>query len=254
MNSSGPVPSPRTVLVTGGGRGIGAAVVRLFAARGWRVALTWVSDRAAAEGVAASAVGSAAFRCDVRDEEQVVGLFRDVVGAFGRIDALVNNAGITGPPRRIEDVTAGLLRDVATTNLIGPILCAREAVRHMRASAERGAGGGAIVNLSSTATKRGSPGQWIDYAATKGAIDVFTVGLAAEVAPFGIRVNAVAPGLTLSDPADAERIAARLETMRHEIPMGRAGMAEEVAEAVFWLCSDAASHVSGAVLPVAGGR
>ena len=196
----------KTVLITGGSRGIGAATVRLFAARGWRVAFTWVPGVPAAEGVSA-------YRCDVRNEAEVTGLFRQVAADFGRIDALVNNAGITGPRCRIEDVTADLLRDVTATNLIGPILCAREAVRHMAPL-----GGGSIVNLSSTATKRGSPDQWVHYAATKGAIDVLTVGLAAEVASQGIRVNAVAPGLTLSDPADADRIAARLETMRGEIP------------------------------------
>ena len=233
----------KSVLVTGGSRGIGAATVRLFVARGWRVAFTWVSKPVPAIN------GVSAYRCDVRDEAQVTDLFRRVVADFGRLDALVNNAGITGPRCRIEDVSADLLRDVTATNLIGPILCAREAVRHMAPL-----GGGSIVNLSSTATKRGSPDQWVHYAATKGAIDVLTVGLAAEVACQGIRVNAVAPGLTLSDPADAERIAARLETMRNEIPMNRAGKSDEVAEAVFWLCSDAASYVTGTVLPVAGGR
>jgi NAD(P)-dependent dehydrogenase (short-subunit alcohol dehydrogenase family) len=233
----------KTVLITGGTRGIGAATVRLFAARGWRVAFTWATQ----EPVPVE--GASPYRCDVRNEADVTTLFRQVAADFGRIDALVNNAGITGPRCRIEDVTADLLRDVTATNLIGPILCAREAVRHMAPL-----GGGSIVNLSSTATKRGSPDQWVHYAATKGAIDVLTAGLAAEVAAQGIRVNAVAPGLTLSDPADADRIAARLETMRGEIPMNRAGTADEVAEAVFWLCSDAASYVTGVVLPVAGGR
>jgi NAD(P)-dependent dehydrogenase (short-subunit alcohol dehydrogenase family) len=233
----------KTVLITGGGRGIGAATVRLFAAKGWRVAFTWTTRQPA------PGEGTSAYRCDVRNEADVTALFRQVAADFGRIDALVNNAGVTGPRCRIEDVTADLLRDVTATNLIGPILCAREAVRHMAAM-----GGGSIVNLSSTATKRGSPDQWVHYAATKGAIDVLTAGLAAEVAAQGIRVNAVAPGLTLSDPADAGRIAARLDTMRGEIPMNRAGTADEVAEAVFWLCSDAASYVTGVVLPVAGGR
>jgi NAD(P)-dependent dehydrogenase (short-subunit alcohol dehydrogenase family) len=233
----------KTVLITGGGRGIGAATVRLFAAKGWRVAFTWTTRQPA------PGEGTSAYRCDVRNEANVTTLFRQVAADFGRIDALVNNAGITGPRCRIENVTADLLRDVTATNLIGPILCAREAVRHMAAM-----GGGSIVNLSSTATKRGSPDQWVHYAATKGAIDVLTAGLAAEVAAQGIRVNAVAPGLTLSDPADADRIAARLDTMRGEIPMNRAGTADEVAEAVFWLCSDAASYVTGVVLPVAGGR
>jgi NAD(P)-dependent dehydrogenase (short-subunit alcohol dehydrogenase family) len=219
----------KSVLVTGGSRGIGAATARLFGARGWRVEV--------------SSLGGAAgsHKADVRDEAAVARLF----AALGALDAVVINAGITGPKTRLADASGAVLREVVATNLLGALYCAREAVRQ---------GVKSIVLLSSTATKLGSPDQWVHYAATKGAIDVLTNGLAREVAGQGIRVNAVAPGLTLTDPAQASAIAARLETLKHEIPMARAGTAEEVAEAIFWLCSDAASYVTGAVLPVAGGR
>jgi NAD(P)-dependent dehydrogenase (short-subunit alcohol dehydrogenase family) len=226
----------RSVLVTGGSRGIGAATARLFAARGWAVHISYVTD-----AVAAAQTGFPAHRADVRDAAQVVRLF----DAAGRQDALVINAGITGAKTRLADATESDLRAVVETNLLGALFCAREAVRR---------GVRSIVLLSSTATRLGSPNQWVHYAATKGAVDTLTAGLAREVAGQGIRVNAVAPGLTLSDPGQAAAIAARLETMRHEIPMARAGTAEEVAEAIFWLCSDAASYVTGVVLPVAGGR
>jgi NAD(P)-dependent dehydrogenase (short-subunit alcohol dehydrogenase family) len=219
----------KSVLVTGGSRGIGAATAKLFASRGWSVAVSSLSG------------GNGSHAADVRDEAQVARLF-DVVG---KLDALVINAGITGPKTRLADASGEVLRDVVATNLLGALHCAREAVRRDVKS---------IVLLSSTATKLGSPNQWVHYAATKGAVDVLTNGLAREVAERGIRVNAVAPGLTLSDPAQAAAIAARLESLKHEIPMARAGTAEEVAEAIFWLCSDAASYVTGVVLPVAGGR
>lgn len=219
----------KSVLVTGGTRGIGAATAKMFQARGWRVA---VSSLGGAGG---------SLRADIRDEAQVARLFE----AVGPVDAVVINAGVTGPKTTLAEASGETLRDVVNTNLLGTLYCAREAVRR---------GVTSIVFLSSTATKLGSPNQWTHYAATKGAIDVLTNGLAREVAARGIRVNAVAPGLTLSDPAQAAAIAARLETMKGEIPMARAGTADEVAEGIFWLCSDAASYVTGVVLPVAGGR
>ena len=168
------------------------------------------------------------------------------------LDALVNNAGITGPKRRMEEVTGATLEDVCRVNIIGTVIMCREAVKRM--STKRGGGGGAIVNISSTATLAGSPNQWIDYAATKGAVDIITNGLAREVGEEGIRVNAVAPGYTLTDMARAGQIEARFDSYRHEVPMGRIGTVEEVAAGIFWLCSDEASYVTGTVLPVAGGR
>ncbi|MCG8692284.1 MAG: SDR family oxidoreductase [Minwuiales bacterium] len=246
----------RLALITGGSRGIGAATARLFGQRGWQVALTYRTGREQAEQVVsdieASGGAASAHRCDTRDEAEIGALFATLDAMDSSLGALINNAGITGPRTRLAELTAKTLRDVTDVNLVGCILCAREAVRRM--STETGGAGGSIVNLSSTATALGSPNQWIHYAATKGAIDVFTRGLAHEVAEEGIRVNAVSPGLTLTDPAQADAIAARLEELRHEIPMARAGTAEEVAEAIYWLCSDAASYVTGAVLSAAGGR
>jgi len=219
----------KSVLITGGTRGIGAATANLFPARGRRVAVSSLNG----------AGGS--HRADVRDEAQVARLF----AAVGRVDAVVINAGITGTKTTLAEVSGETLRDVVNTNLLGALYCAREAVRRGTTS---------IVFLSSTATRLGSPNQWVHYAATKGAIDVLTNGLAREVAGQGIRVNAVAPGLTSTDPNQAAAVAARLESMKGEIPMARAGTADEVAEGIFWLCSDAASYVTGVVLPVAGGR
>lgn len=248
--------SNRLALITGGSRGIGAATARLFGRRGWRVALTYRTGREQAEAVVAEIEASdgaaSAHRCDTRDEAEIAVLFAALDGMDEGLGALINNAGVTGHRTRLADLDAETLREVTDVNLVGCILCAREAVRRM--STASGGSGGSIVNLSSTATALGSPNQWVHYAATKGAIDVFTRGLAHEVAEEGIRVNAVSPGLTLTDPAQADAIAARLEELRHEIPMGRAGSADEVAEAIYWLCSDAASYVTGAVLPAAGGR
>jgi len=246
----------RLVVVTGGSRGIGAGIARVFGARGWDVLLTYREDRAAAEavaeGLAAGGARAEVLRCDVADEAQVAALF-EAADRFGApLRALVNNAGVTGPRVRLEDLTAEVLRRVVEVNLVGAILCCREAVRRM--STRRGGAGGSIVTISSTATRLGSPNQWVHYAATKGAVDVLTAGLAREVGSEGIRVNAVAPGLTLTDPALEPQILARLETMRGEIPLDRAGTVEEVAEGVFWLCSDAAAYCTGAVLPIAGGR
>ncbi len=249
-------PEKRTVLVTGGSRGIGAAIARMFGARGWNAVLTYVSNSAAAQTLVhdlerASARASA-YRCDLRVESDITSLFRALDEAGVRVDALINNAGVTGPKTRLEDLAAETLCEIVTVNIVGAILCSREAVRRM--STARGGRGGSIVNISSTATRLGSPNQWIHYAASKGAIDVMTAGLAREVGAEGIRVNAVAPGLTLNDPALKDELMARFETMRHEIPIGRVASADEIAEAVYWLCSDAASYCTGAVLPVAGGR
>jgi NAD(P)-dependent dehydrogenase (short-subunit alcohol dehydrogenase family) len=235
---------------------MGAEIARLFSLRGWRVVLTYASNEAAAQSVVkqiSDAGGTAsAVRCDTRSEADVKALFESLAAAGTVPDALVNNAGITGPKTRLEDLSIEVLRDVVDVNLIGVFLCCREAVKCM--STQRGGKGGVIVNMSSTGTKLGNPNQWVHYAATKGGVDVLTNGLARELAADGIRVCAVAPGLTLTDPALRPQIMARLETLKGEIPMARPGTVTEVAEAVYWLASDAASYCTGVVLNVAGGR
>ena len=241
----------RTALITGGSRGIGAGIVKLFAARGWRVVFTYAASRDAAEAVA-RASGAEAKSCDIRREEEILAIFAELDAAGITLDALVNNAGITGPKARLLDASAALLEDIFAVNCVGTLLMTREAAKRM--STKQGGRGGSIVNISSTGTKLGSPGQWVHYAGSKGALDVVTRGLAAELAEEGIRVNAVSPGLILNDPEREVQIQARLESMRHEIPMGRVGSVEEVAEAVFWLCGEGAAYVTGANLPVAGGR
>jgi NAD(P)-dependent dehydrogenase (short-subunit alcohol dehydrogenase family) len=246
----------RTVLVTGGSRGIGAGIARMFGKRGWDVVLTYVSSKIAAEAVATEILdaGSQSYvlQCDTRKEADICAAFAALDDLGIRIDALVNNAGTTGPRTRLLELPGEVLRDVIDTNLVGVVLCSREAARRMARS--RGGAGGVIVNISSTGTKLGNPNQWVHYAATKGAIDTLTNGLARELAVEGIRVAAVAPGLTLTDPAEEAQIWARLENMKGEIPMARPGSVDEIAEGVFWLCSDAASYCTGIVLPIAGGR
>jgi len=242
--------------VTGGGRGIGAAVARLAAHRGYAVAVNYVSNEAAASGVVREIEhhgGKAkAIQADISKEKEVVHLFEAAERALGRLIALVNNAGITGGFSRIEDIEARSFERVFSVNVTGATLCAREAVRRM--STRHGGAGGAIVNISSRAAQLGSAGEWIHYAMTKGAIDTLTIGLAREVARDGIRVNAVAPGLVETDIHSAAGDPARPERMAAGIPLGRAGKPEEVAEAVLWLLSPAAAYVTGTILPVSGGR
>jgi NAD(P)-dependent dehydrogenase (short-subunit alcohol dehydrogenase family) len=246
----------KTILVTGGSRGIGAGIVRQFASRGWAVVFTYKANKAAAEavvaGVKANGGSALALACETRDPASIEALFNELDRQGIRLSALVNNAGVTGPKTRLIELEIPVLREVVETNLIGVVLCCQQAARRM--SISRGGTGGVIVNISSTGTKLGNPGQWVHYAATKGAVDVLTNGLARELAPEGIRVVAVAPGLTLTDPALEPQINARLEAMRGEIPLNRAGTVDEVAEGVFWLCSDAASYCTGHVLQIAGGR
>jgi len=245
-----------TLIVTGASRGIGAAIARLAAERGFSVAVNFATGKAEAEAVAqqiASAGGRArAIQADVAREEDVIRLFETAERELGAIRGLVNNAAITGGFSRIDSVSAEALAKVMAVNISGAILCAREAVRRM--STSRGGTGGAIVNISSRAAKTGSAGEWVHYAASKGAIDSFTIGLAREVATEGIRVNAVAPGLIETGLHAANGEPDRLNRLATTIPMQRPGTALEVAEAVLWLLSPGASYSTGAILEVGGGR
>ena len=246
----------RVLLVTGGSRGIGAAVSLAAAREGWRVAVNYAVNRQAAEDVVrlvTGAGGSAlAVQGDVGTEDGIEAIFAAVDSAFGRLDGLVNNAGIVGPPQRVDEISAERLERMLRVNVAGSIRCAAEAVRRM--STRHGGVGGAIVNLSSMAAVLGSPGQYVEYAAAKGAIDSFTVGLAREVAGEGIRVNAVRPGIIDTEIHATSGHAERLAAATPLIPMARLGTADEVAQGVVWLLSDAAAYVTGALLDVAGGR
>ncbi|PBB81661.1 NAD(P)-dependent oxidoreductase [Mesorhizobium sp. WSM3879] len=246
----------KTLLVTGGSRGIGAAICRQASRAGYRVAINYVSNQDAAGALAAEleSVGGEAFavRGDVGNEADVVAMFEAVDKAFGRLDAFVNNAGIVDVKARVDEMSAERVERMMRINVVGSFLCAREAVKRM--STRQGGKGGAIVNLSSAAARLGSPGEYVDYAASKGAIDTLTVGLAREVALEGIRVNAVSPGITETDIHASGGQPERVARMQDLLPMKRAGTADEVASAVVYLLSDAASYITGAILNVSGGR
>jgi NAD(P)-dependent dehydrogenase (short-subunit alcohol dehydrogenase family) len=245
-----------TLIVTGASRGIGAAIGRLAGQRGYGVAVNYSRGESEAKKVASDILGAGgravAIRADISREEDILGLFQTAESELGPIKALVNNAGITGGFARVENVTAAAIEKAFAVNVTGAILCAREAVRRM--STRRGGSGGAIVNISSIAVRTGAAGEWVHYAASKGAIDSFTVGLAREVATEGIRVNAVAPGLVETEIHSANGEPGRLQRLMPTIPMNRAGQPEEVAEAVLWLLSPAASYVTGSILDIGGGR
>lgn len=249
-------PPSQLLLVTGGSRGIGAAVARRAAARGYDVVVNYTRDGAAAQAVAADvrAKGRQAWvhQADVAHEDQVLAMFAMLDGLKRPLTALVNNAGVVDIPQRVDAMSGERFRRMFAINVFGSLYCAREAVRRM--STKHGGAGGAIVNLSSAAAKLGSPNQYVDYAAAKGAIDSFTLGLAREVAAEGVRVNAVRPGIIETDIHASGGLPDRAKQLAPQVPMQRAGSADEVAEAVLWLLSPAASYATGTIIDVTGGR
>ncbi len=246
----------KIMIITGGSRGIGAATARLAAAGGYAVCISYLRNRSAADevvqGIEKAGGKAIAVAADVAVEADVVRLFETVDAKLGRVTALVNNAGILERHMRVEEMDAGRLTRVLAANVIGSFLCAREAVRRM--STRHGGSGGAIVNLSSAASRLGSPNEYVDYAASKGAIDTFTIGLSKEVAAEGIRVNAVRPGVIYTDIHADGGEPDRVDRVKSAVPMLRGGQPEEVAKAILWLLSDEASYSTGAILDVAGGR
>jgi NAD(P)-dependent dehydrogenase (short-subunit alcohol dehydrogenase family) len=247
------VAADKILVVTGGGRGIGAETARLAAERGYAVAVNYRENRAAAESLVKNFRGDAiAVQGDVASEADVVRLFETVDRKLGRVGALVNNAGIVDRGMRVADMTSARIARMFAINVTGSFLCAREAVKRM--STRLGGPGGAIVNVSSIASRLGGSGEYVDYAASKGAIDTFTVGLAKEVGPEGIRVNAVRPGIIRTDIHLASGDPARVDRIGATSPLQRPGEAVEVAHAILWLLSDEASYMTGALVDVTGGR
>jgi NAD(P)-dependent dehydrogenase (short-subunit alcohol dehydrogenase family) len=246
----------QVLLITGASRGIGAATALLAARKGFAVAVNYTRNEAAAQEVVAAiraAGGKAlALQGDVADEAQVLALFAQVDRQLGRLTALVNNAGIVDRTARVEEMSVDRLRRMFDVNVIGSMVCAREAIKRM--STKHGGRGGAIVNVSSAASRLGAPGQYVDYAASKGAIDSFTIGLAKEVAAEGIRVNAVRPGLIETDIHASGGLPNRVEDLKHQVPMLRGGSADEVAQAIVWLLSPEASYTTMSLVEVSGGR
>lgn len=241
------------LLVTGGGRGIGAAISRKAAAQGFKVAINYANDKKSAEDLAASLGNAVAIAGDVSKPDDVVQMFDETEKRLGPVTHLVNNAGITGKSSRLDAASPETIATCIAVNLTGSILVAREAVRRM--ATRHGGKGGVIVNISSAATTIGSPGEYVWYAASKGAIDAFTIGLAKEVIDDGIRVNAVAPGMTETEiHALSSGDPGRVERIRPTIPMKRIGKPEEIADAVMFLLNDTSSYMAGVVVRVAGGR
>jgi NAD(P)-dependent dehydrogenase (short-subunit alcohol dehydrogenase family) len=246
----------QVLLVTGGSRGIGAATALLGADKGYAVAVNYTAQPAAADEVVrrirAGGGRAIAVRADVAQEDQVLALFEQVDRELGPLTALVNNAGVVDAKARLDEMSVSRLKRMFDINVIGAMVCAREAVKRM--STRHGGTGGAIVNVSSAAARLGAPGQYLDYAAAKGAIDTFTIGLAKEVAAEGIRVNAVRPGLIETEIHASGGLPDRVRELAHLVPMQRGGSAEEVAEAIVWLLSPQASYTTMSLLDVSGGR
>lgn len=246
----------RNLLITGGSRGIGAATAVLAAAQGYRVCVNYLSDHEAAERVCGQireAGGHAiAIQADVTNEDEIVRLFSQVDAELGRITALVNNAGTVGESSRLENMSECRMLKMMMSNVVGPMLCSKHAL--LRMLPRHGGTGGSIVNVSSAAARLGSAGEYVDYAASKGALDTFTIGLSKEVAGEGVRVNAVRPGYIFTGFHALSGDPQRVSKLEPSIPMGRGGLADEVAEAILWLLSDKASYSTGTFIDIAGGR
>lgn len=240
----------KSILITGGSRGIGKAAAILAAGRGWNVAITYVGNENAAldteHTIRKTGVKTVCIQGDAGVEADVVRAFQTALGEFGKLDGVVINAGIVAPAMPLKEMSADRLQTMFRTNILGAYLCAREAVRCMK--------GGSIVNVSSLAAKTGSPGEYVDYAGSKAAMDALTIGLAKEAGPLGIRVNAVRPAFIDTEIHATSGNPQRAHSLGAQTPLGRAGTAEEVAEAIVWLLSDASSYVSGALIDMAGGR
>ncbi|MCD0504445.1 SDR family oxidoreductase [Bordetella petrii] len=248
--------SDKVMIITGGSRGIGAATARLAARRGFAVCVNYRQRRDAADEVvqAIQADGGRAIAvaADMADEAQIMQMFRTVDSELGRVDALVNNAGIVETQSRVEDIAADRVSRILATNVVGPFVCCREAVRRM--APKHGGRGGAIVNVSSVAGRLGSPGEYVDYAASKGALDTLTIGLSKEVAGDGIRVNAVRPGFIYTDMHASGGEPGRVDRLASSIPLQRGGTVQEVAGAIMWFFSDEAGFTTGSFIEVAGGK
>ncbi|MDP2698609.1 SDR family oxidoreductase [Thalassospira sp.] len=246
----------KTVLITGGSRGIGRATALLCAQQGWNIIFSYVGNPDAAQETRTACEQAGAkvisHRCDVTSETDVIALFAAGIKSFGRIDAVVNNAGIVAPAARLADMDIARMKSVFDTNVLGAYLVARETARHM--SKSRGGAGGTLVNMSSMAARLGSPGEYVDYAGSKGAIDAMTIGLARELGPEGIRVNAIRPGIIDTDIHASGGRPDRAHELGPTCPLGRAGTAREVADSVIWLVGDQSSFVTGAIIDVSGGR
>ena len=244
------------ILITGGSRGVGAATARLAAAQGYDVAISYVSNEVAARAVVADvqALGrrALAVRADSADPQQVTHLFAAIDQAFGRLDVLVNNAAIIARQSRVEDLTFERMQRIFAVNAIGPMLCAQQAARRM--SQRHNGRGGAIINVSSGAARLGSPNEYVDYAASKGALESFTIGFSKEVAREGIRVNCVRPGHIYTEMHASGGEPGRVDRVKDTVPMGRGGQPEEVARAILWLAGVEASYVTGTFVDVTGGK